>query len=442
MVDNAFAGMGFSAESAKHAFPLKMFLPGSDLSPIEQNIDKVIHGLTRWQPQRTKKATVVPAAITVEGRDCADALDRLNALFIRNLWSDGLPILPPTEQRVSWLMTGTGLPRQKVLGKVLPRGGIATLETIATAAAMAGCRPEYMPVLLAALEAILDPLVYHQHMQSTTGNAHPAVIVNGAVARDIRLNSGYGCLGPSPVYPAGASIGRAIRLVLLNVGGAIPGSASMSIHGGPARYTGLVFAEDEAGLPADWQPLNMERGFGRGSNSVTVLVTSGGTEVWEGAALDEKEALDTLFDFAGSMRVPYGGYFANAFNPVGAPGIVLMARTTAQGYANLGWSKDRIRQYLWEHSMLPDSPWLRRTLQAWARRGMFVKDHIEYPMPLAVNPSNIMVVVAGGEQAGHSYWLQVHGGTVGPASREVAIPSNWDALLAKAEQDLGPRPAL
>ena len=298
------------------------------------------------------------------------------------------------------------------------------------------------PAMLAAVQAILDPLVYHQHMQSTTGNAHPALIVNGPLARQIRLNSGYGCLGPNPRYPAGASIGRALRLLLLNVGGALPGSGSMAIHGGPARYTGLVFAEDEAGLPGDWAPLNTERGFPRGSNTVTVLATSGGTEVWEGAALEEKDARHTLFDFAGCMRVPFGGYFADTFNPHGAPGIVLMARGTAQGFANLGWSKDRIREYLWEHSKLPRSEWLEKLLDHFGtRNGLWVKDHVEFPMPVTPAPRNIMIVVAGGEQSGHSYWLQVHGGTGGPATREIELPSGWETLLEEAETDLGPLPA-
>ena len=362
VVDNAFVSLGFSAEAAKHVYPTKMFIPGGDLSPISQSVDEVVEALTRWQPNAAKKSVVAPPALEVEGRDYADALDRLNALFMRNLWSDGLPLVPPTEERVAWLLEGTDLPRARVLGKMLPRGGLTTVEIVAVAAAMAGCRPEYLPVIIASVEAILDPVVYHQHMNSTTGNAHPAVIVNGPVARQIRLNSGYGCLAPSSVFPAGASIGRAIRLLLMNVGGAVPGTGSMAIHGGPGRYTGLVFAEDEAGLPPDWRPLSVERGLSPGANAVTVLATSGATEVWEGAALNEREAMHTLFDFAGSMRVPYGGYFAAVFNEKGAPGVVLMARNTAQGFANLGWSKERLKEWLWENSKLPESEWLQKLL--------------------------------------------------------------------------------
>ncbi|MFM9970371.1 MAG: hypothetical protein ACKVQK_18425 [Burkholderiales bacterium] len=441
VVDSAFAGLGFSGESAKHVYPLKMFLPGSDLSPIEENIDKVIEGLTCWAPRRTRAHIESPALIEISGRDYPDALERFNLLFLRNLWSDGLPLVPPTEERVSHLLQGTPYARDRTLGKLLPRGGFATVEMVTVAAVMAGCRPEYMPVLIAAVEAILDPAVYHQHMNSTTGNANPAVVVTGPIARQIRLNSGYGCLGTSPTYPAGTSIGRAIRLLLQNVGGGVAGQGSMAIHGGPARVAALVFAEDEAGLPSTWQSFHTERGHPENCNRVTVLATSGATEVWEGAALDEREAMDTLFDFAGCLRVPYGAYWANTFNPSGAAGIVLMGRSTAQGYANLGWSKARIREYLWQNSMLPDTPWLRNTVEAWARRNMPVKDHIRYPMPIAMAPTNILLVVAGGEQSGHSYWLQVHGGTNGPATRDIALPEKWDNLLMEADAALGPLPA-
>jgi len=444
VVNNAFAGLGFPAEASKFVFPLNMFLPGSDLSPIQKNIERVIYGLTKWEPNTKTKGVVVPPMITVTGKDYEESVSTMNLLFLKNLWSDGLPILPATKERVDWLLAGTDFPRDKVIGKILPRGGIATVEVIATAAAMAGCRPEYMPVLIAAVEAILDRPVYHQHMNTSTGNGYPAVVVNGPLAKQIRLNSGYGCLAPSSVYPAGASIGRAIRFLLMDVGGAIPGAGTMSIYGGPARYTGLVFAEDEAGLPKDWKPLNVQRGFPQGSNTVTVLAASGTIEVWEGAALDEREAMLSLGNFAGVMSVPYGAYFGPVYNPDGAPGILLMGRAAAQGFSNLGWSKEKVQTYLWENARLPESEWLKEKLlgkTGWVRRELPVRDYVKYPMPIAVGPKNFMVVVAGGEQSGHSYWIQVHGGTFGPATKEIKIPKNLGKLLQKAEEDLGPPPA-
>jgi hypothetical protein len=419
---------------------MKVFLPGGDLSSIEKGIDWIIDGLTSWKG-KAASGIVRPASLSVEASSYQEALDRVNDLYLRNLWGDGLPIVPPTEERVAWMLRGTDRSRDELLGKVLPRGGLASVETAAIAAAMAGCRPEYLPILIAAIEGVLDPLMNHQHMQATTGMTYPAVVVNGPVARQVRLNAGYGCLGPSSAYPAGAAIGRALRLLLMNVGGAVPGIGSMSIYGGPGKLTSIVFAEDEAGLPADWEPLSVERGAARDANTVTVIPFCSAVQIFDGAALTEKDALDTLFNFAGCMGAPAAPYFSATFNPKGVAGIVLLARGTAQGFVDLGWSKDRIRRYLWEHSKMPKSPWLTKTLGHFARRGLYLKDHIEYPMPISVAPENIMVVVAGGEQSGHSCWLSAHGACFEPAMRPVTLPRDWGQLLEEADKALGAQPA-
>ena len=216
----------------------------------------------------------------------------------------------------------------------------------------------------------------------------------------------------------------------------------MALYGGPGKYTGMVFAEDEAGLPPDWSQLNIERGFPRGGNTVTVIAASGAVCVWEGAAFDEKNAVLSLDNFAGYMRVPYGAYFGPVYNPYGTPGVLLVGPTAAQGFSKLGWSKDKVKTYLWENTKFDDSKWLREKLDSWVRKGLPVKDYVQYPMPIAVGPRNIMIVVAGGEQSGHSYWLQVHGGSLGPATKEIKLPANWKELLNKADEDLGPLPTL
>ena len=134
-----------------------MFLPSSDLSPLRNNIDKVIYGLTKWQPERKQKKIEVPERITVEGKDYDEAMVRMNHLFLTNLWSDGLPLFPPTEARIKWILSGAALSSDTVIGKILPSGGIGTVETLAVNLAMTGGRPEYLPVLIAAIEAMLDP---------------------------------------------------------------------------------------------------------------------------------------------------------------------------------------------------------------------------------------------------------------------------------------------
>ena len=438
-MENAFAGSGFSKEAPLYVFPMEMFLPGSDLTPIERNIDKIIEGLTRWEPKLKGGKTTKPEKIIIEGEDHQQAVATMNFLFLRNLWGDGLPILPPTEERVKWLLMGTDLPPETVVGKILPKGGIATVETLAIAAAMAGARPEYMPVIMASIEAIIDPGGLHEKWNATTGDPYPVVIVNGPIAKQIRLNSGYGCLGPSSEYPAGATIGRSLRFLLMNVGGAIPGVGTMSIYGGAARYTNVVFAEDEDGLPPDWRPLNVERGFPAGTNTVTVHPIGVAGTLYAATTSTKEEAQMTMRNWAAHLGIPAYSYWSHTFHPDGAPAIVLMSRGTAQGLSNLGWSKEDVQAFLWENSKVPESALLKRWLETSVREGKVPRESVQYPMPIAPSPRNIMIVVAGGESGNHAYFMEVSfSGKV--ASKEIKLPGNWEELLKKAEEDLGPIP--
>ncbi len=436
VVTDAFAGVGLPAEASHVLYPVEMFVPGSDLTPIEEKMEELIAGLTKWEPPTEAKRVITLPKVRVEGKDYEEAVANVNTLFLRNMWSDGLPIVPPTEKRVNWLLTGTDLPPDRVVIKILPRGGIATVETIAVNLAMAGGRPEYMPVLIAALEAIGNPQFRHGLMNSTTCSVYPVVIVNGPVTKQIRLNSGYGCLGPDPLQPAGGSIGRAIRLPFQGVGGAISGSGTMSIYGGPARYTNIVFAEDEDGLPSDWQPLSVEQGFPEGSNTVTVYSVSSTTNVPGGEVGNKQSALASLNRAAGTMAVPNGNYWVYPYNPEGAAGILLMASGTAQGLSRFDWSKEKVKAYLWQNSKVAASK-LGPHVSAWWIPG---DEILEDPMPISMSPRGMKIVVAGGLQSGHMMWLQVGCCPEKLTSEEVKLPANWDDLLVKAEQDLGPVP--
>ena len=226
---------------------------------------------------------------------------------------------------------------------------------------MAGGRPEYLPVLIAAVEALIDPGMAHQSWQATSSSVYPVVIVNGPVARQIRLNSGFGLLGPDALHPAGGVIGRALRLILQNVGGAVPGVGTMSQFGG-MRYTNAVFAEDEEGLPPGWEPLNAEYfGLPRGSNSLALCTVSSATNITRrgtGKETPEEEALGSLYRIAAYMEAPnvngLKGY------EEGAPGILLLSSIAARQLAALGWTKEKIKEFLWENSRIPVSR-LRRS---------------------------------------------------------------------------------
>src|SRR5262249_13059152 len=149
--------------------------------------------------------------LEVEGASYEDALNKANNYLLKSLLGDGLPLWPPTEERVTWIMRGTALSRGQMLGKFPPSGGVTTVETCAIALAMAGGRPEYLPVLIAAVEACFDPKLNVEQLQATSAGPFPVIIVNGPIAKQIRLNSDFSCLGPAPQRPAGASIGRALR---------------------------------------------------------------------------------------------------------------------------------------------------------------------------------------------------------------------------------------
>jgi hypothetical protein len=437
--------MGFPGEAAQTTFPLNIFLQGSDLSPLEEKLDKIIDGLTLWEPKAKGRSISKLPKIKVEGDDYEEAFAKMNNLFLRNLWSDGLPIQPATEQRVNWILTGTDLSRDTLVGrgKILPRGGLATVEMLAVCLAMAGGRPEYLPVLIAAIEAMTDPRVKHWLWNTTTGCCSPLVIVSGPVAKQIRVNRSYGCLGPSSEFPAGASIGRAIRFLLMNLGGAIPGKGTMSLHGGAGRYCGFVFAEDEDHLPPDWEPLSVDQGFPRGSNMVTFHVVGLTGQLWQGSAMTEKDALSTVKGWARTMADnAVWPTWAQWWHTAGAPGYLLVCFSAAQQLSNLGWSKENVRQYLYEHARCPESAELGKHGEKLGDLiGEMIKVHglptdfIQWPLPIARGVENIKLVVCGGDQGAHGYWLQTDQHGVSKTAK-INLPANWDLLVSKNKEDL------
>jgi hypothetical protein len=430
--------MGFSADASLFEFPLNMFLPGSDLTSIEKNIDKIIYGLTRWEPKKNGNAAVQSKTVAIEGRDYVDAINKMNTLFLKKSWGDGLPLMPATEESVDWLLTGTDLPRDTVIGRIMPSGRTATVETLAISLVMTRGRPEYLPVLIGAMQAFTDPRFQHQMMQATTCSVSVAGIVNGSIGKQVRLNSGYGCIGPDPLHPAGGCIGRALRLIQQNVGQALPGSGSMSIFGGPLKYTNVIFAEDEEGLPQGWDPLSVEKGFSKTSNVITIHAVASATNITSTDAGDEQQVMETLSQIARVMGSDYGNIF-NSYYENSAPGVLILPRGVAQGIVAAGWSKSTIKEFLWQNTKFPwsvvssDSHLLRRT------KGKMLQLVSEgQPWPISMKSENLMIVVAGGKQSGHSYWMRMGCCPLQPVSAEIMLPKNWDSLISSAEDDLGP----
>ncbi len=436
---NAVSGLGLAPDAAMITFPIDMFLPGSDIGPLKTRKQEIYNGLTHWKSDFAATAPGKNTMLSVEGTSYEDALVKANNFLLTNLWGDGLPVWPATRERVDWILKGSALPRTHVLGKFPPRGGLTTVETCAVALAMAGGRPEYLPVLVAAVDACLDLATGFDQLQATSGSPFPAIIVNGPIARQIRINSGFGLLGPDPQHPAGASIGRALRLLQQNVGGALPGVGTMAIFGA-MRYTNAVFAEDEEGLPPGWQPHATERhGFAPGTNSVSLVFATGATNVRRRGAKKEtprEDALNGMWRMADFMRTP--NLAALAGWEKGTPGIMMLAPIVARRMAELGWTQNSIREFLWENSKIPMAQMRRAGAPAWIEidSNQVTRESINLdPWPICLKPDNIVLIVAGGGHPTHSYWLQAHSPSV--IGRVIRLPETFDELLVQADRDLG-----
>ena len=264
-------------------------------------------------------------------------VDTIEECFERS-WTDGLPVVPPTRAGLERMLRGSGRDPQEVLGILPPKGGLLTVEKVAVNALMAGCKPEYMPVVLAAAEAITDPLFnLHGHSMSTRGTA-PLVVVNGPIRNEIGINCRGNVFGPG--WRANATIGRAIRLLIRNVGGALPGELDRATLGHPGKYT-YCSGEDEEHSP--WEPLHVERGFPREASVATVLACDGphqfgsprgGTETILGILID---GLRTLTHYGSIDR---GGVAVT----------IVFDEEQRTELAKAGYSKADIRRYILENT--------------------------------------------------------------------------------------------
>lgn len=248
-------------------------------------------------------------------------------------WSDGLPLVPPTEDRVQRMLEGTPHDPGEIVCVMAPNLAECTVEKVAINAVIAGCKPEYLPVVLAGCEAVATDLFNIHGVAATTQFAGPVLIVNGPIRHELEMNSGINALGPG--NRANATIGRAVNLVVRNVGGARPGGIDRSTLGSPAKWS-LCFPEDEEGSP--WEPLSVERGMAEGVSALSAFAGHGPHEVVDQVSRD-----------ANSLA----GSFAAQLRAVGHPklmgfldALVVVAPEHARVFTESGWNKARLRKEL------------------------------------------------------------------------------------------------
>lgn len=332
--------------------------------------------------------------------EAEDDFDAVNELVRARGWGDGLPVVPPTADRVRAMLAYCDRPWHEPIAKIAPRYGEATPLKLAANAVMAGCEPRYFPLLVAAIEAMCEEPFNLYAIQATTHLCAPLVIVNGPVAKELDINSGHNAFGPG--HRANATIGRAIRLALLNIGGATPGTGDMSTFGAPSKYSYLV-AENEAASP--WAPLHVERGFPAEASTVTVVGAECPHNVNDHESLTAEGILATI---AGTMGIAGSNDVYYAAQPV-----IVMGPEHAKTVAGSGFSKRDARRFLQQHAALPLGKFSKENIERRVRvtwKDRYANAGMEAPVFLVQNPDDIIIAVIGGAGK-HSAYIPTFGAT-------------------------------
>jgi hypothetical protein len=318
---------------------------------VDDAMPSVIECLTVDRPQQDDLAQFDRMTLTsapelvFDGGDLMEAFEAMQAEFIRNGWSDGLPLMAPTRNKVDAMVDASGLSGDHVVGLFAPGFGIGTVRKIAANAVMAGCKPETMPVIMAMMECILEPSIGLRTWAMSTGPQAPMVLVSGPIADEIGMNHGVCALGPGSISHVNVSIGRALRLIMMNVGLSYPGITDMDTIGTPSKFSFCV-AENEERTP--WDPWRVQQGFGREESTVTVNVPYGMTEFFDFQNSDPELLIETWATLttqacgtpaAGAWLIkvnapleqgyPFHGKFSN---------MLLMAPDHASVFGNAGWT--------------------------------------------------------------------------------------------------------
>ncbi len=375
--------------------------------------------------------------------EAADDFEAINELYCERGWSDGLPIVPPTAERVERMLAYCDRPWDQPVATIAPRHGAATPLRLAANAVMAGCRPEYMPVLVALVEAMADPYYGVEHSGNTPGG-ETLILMNGPIIKELGFNYGQGVMRDG--YLPNTSVGRFWRLYLRNVAGFLPGKNDKATFGNTWR---VVVPENEDVVRAiGWEPNSVEMGFNAGDNTVTIARYTGGNHISSISGSTPEELLPYLADAVVkqySWQIMFTvGQGMGTLRP-----LILLGPIIAQTIAKAGWSKQDVKRYLFDHARMP--AWMfERILRDWtmkptwdlareAKLGRIPKvfcesDDLNRMVPLVWEPDDYMITVTG-DGARNSAYVFAHNGVLGyPVGKRIALPAKWPALLKAAKE--------
>lgn len=391
-----------------------------DLGIMKQNMgetavpfaEELIAGLTT--PLTQEEIQPIPASQALATGTFTGTAEELSELFYKNGWTNGTPIKVPTREAVDEMLLGTDMPRDYVVAKIPPMMGLATVEKIAINAVMAGCLPTYLPVLIAAVEAIMDPRIYLEGWCCSQSTWGPVLTLSGKAARDIGFNTADHAL--TPAFRANSTIARALGYIIMNIGGVRPGVEDLSEMGHEFRQ-GFCMGDDLDSNP--WAPLHTDFGFEADDSAVTMF--------WPQEHRALKSSSIEGYLSALCKIVPYGW----------DPGMaIVMTPQCAKLFADAGWSKERILDYIVEYARRPgtevDIQWLvgnnhpPKTVDlpvnlSHSTRIFWSKDHM-FITVAGGNAGTMMTVYGGGGDHG------------GPSCAKLRLPKNWDELVKKYQQ--------
>jgi hypothetical protein len=417
------AGLGMpNLALAAYPGPVKLH----SLGEIQENVarvlvDQVIRGLM-VQPAIVKPpAEPEPGAIIFKG-----TFEEVNRHFYEQGWSDGLPIVPPTIEKINQFLKFTDRSSSEVIGVLLPDKREATIWSIAANGVMAGCRPEYMPVLVAIVEAMADPRFGQEHIGHTVGT-EILISINGPIIKELGFNYEQGALRVG--FQANTSVGRFWRLFLRNVAGFLPHRTDKATFGGTWR---VVLAENEdAAAKIGWQPMSVDQGFQAGDNVITISSCTSTDSTYSVGAATAEEIMDKL-----SARIVDIELHCYAISsPVsGVRPQVLLSPCVAEAIAKT-YSKSRMRQYLYDHAVFP---W-KRFLQLFPDGGLnrsksesnkFVDP--EQTVHIVNSPDDFLITISG-DPGRDNCFTGAQNGMIGyPVSKKIQLPADWKKLLEQS----------
>jgi hypothetical protein len=356
---------------------------------ISEVMDQIVAALTR--PLTLEEKTPSRPPEKLERIVFKGSYQEVSRFFYQRGWTDGLPIVPPTEEAVAEMLTGTDLAPDHLVTRIIPRLGKATVEKIAVNAVMAGCLPTYMPLLVTAAQALMDPRSRFDIYEVSTGSWAPFFAINGPVRNGININCSSGMLSPGNI--ANSALGRAIGLMVRNIGGARKGVEDMGVIGNPGKYS-LVVGENEEESP--WTPYHVEHGFGKGDSTMTLFLPN---------TFHQTIPRDTNAQGVADMMAGMGAGGLSAFILIPSHANILHAE---------GWTKKKLLDHIVKNTKLasPSSPGAPR---------------------LEPDPEETAIFVAGGPGAFCALLRSAGGKSMngGFVSKKIELPKDWDKLVAK-----------